>query len=89
MRLMNLDAKIIVPITDDTKGGMVYEAQMTAAEFFAKFLPDSLPEIVEAIPIKWLNERHRKCCEDGDTDLMDAITVLISEYRVWRDGQEV
>ena len=89
MRLMNLDAKIIVPITDDTKGGMVYEAQMTVAEFFAKFLPDFLPEIVEAIPIKWLNERHRKCCEDGDTDLMDAITVLINEYRVWRDGQEV
>lgn len=84
MRLMNLDAKIIVPITDETKGGMMYEVQMTVLEFFAQFLPDSLPEIVEAIPIKWLNERHRKCCEDGDTELMDAITVLINEYRVWR-----
>ena len=89
MRLMNLDAKIIVPITDDTKGGMMYETQMTVAEFFAKFLPDFLPEIVDAIPVEWLSERHRKCCEDGDTDLMDAITVLINEYHIWQERQEV
>ena len=54
MRLMNLDAKIIVPITDETKGGMVYEAQMTVAEFFAKFLPDYQPEIVDAILVEWM-----------------------------------
>lgn len=43
---------------------------------------------VDAIPVEWLNERHRKCCEEGDTDLMDAITVLCNEYHVWQKEQE-
>lgn len=42
---------------------------------------------VDAIPVEWLNERHRKCCEDVDTDLMDAITVLCNEYHVWQKEQ--
>lgn len=43
---------------------------------------------IDAVPVKWLNERHRKCCEEGDTDLMDAITVLCNEYHVWQKEQE-
>lgn len=43
---------------------------------------------IDAIPVEWLNKRHRKCCEDGDTDLMDAITVLCNEYHVWQKEQE-
>ena len=54
MRLIDLDAKIIVPITDETKGGMVYEAQMTVGELFSRFLPDFQPEIVDAIPVEWI-----------------------------------
>ena len=42
---------------------------------------------VDAIPVEWLNERHRKCCEEGDTDLLDAITVLCNEYHVWQKEQ--
>ena len=38
---------------------------------------------VEAIPVEWLNERHRRCCEEADTDMMDAITMLCNEYHVW------
>ena len=45
-------------------------------------------ETVEAIPIEWLNERHRRSCEEADTDLMDAITVLCNEYHVWQKKQE-
>ena len=45
-------------------------------------------QTVDAIPVEWLNERHRKCCEDVDTDLMDAITVLCNEYHVWQKEQE-
>jgi hypothetical protein len=48
---------------------------------------DNAPTI-DAIPVEWLNERHRKCCEEGDTDLMDAITVLCNEYHVWQKEQE-
>lgn len=56
--------------------------------------PESVIEVIEsiptidAIPVEWLNERHRKCCEEGDTDLMDAITVLCNEYHVWQKEQE-
>lgn len=48
---------------------------------------DEAPTI-DAIPIEWLSERHRKCCEEADTDLMDAITVLCNEYHVWQKKQE-
>lgn len=48
----------------------------------------SVMPAVDAIPVEWLNERHRKCCEEGDTDLMDAITVLCNEYHVWQKEQE-
>lgn len=44
---------------------------------------------IDAIPIEWLNERHRRTCEEGDTDLMDAICVLINEYHIWQGKQEV
>jgi hypothetical protein len=43
---------------------------------------------IDAIPMEWLNERHRKCCKEWDTHLMDAITVLCNEYHVWQKEQE-
>ena len=43
---------------------------------------------IDAIMVEWLNERHRRCCEEADTDLMDAITVLCNEYHVWQKEQE-
>ena len=60
MRLMNLDTKIIVPIEDETKGGMVYEVQMTVAELFEKFLPDFQPEVVDAIPVEWIQKQVKE-----------------------------
>lgn len=35
---------------------------------------------VDAIPVEWLTERHRKACEEADTEMMDAITRLVNEY---------
>lgn len=35
---------------------------------------------VYAIPVEWLTERHRKACEEADTEMMDAITRLVNEY---------
>jgi len=46
-RMVDLDQSVFVPIVDETKGGMVYEMQMTLGEFFEKFLPDFTPEVVE------------------------------------------
>lgn len=46
MRLIDLDQTVFVPIVDETKGGVVYEAQMSLSEFFDTFLPDFNPEII-------------------------------------------
>jgi hypothetical protein len=51
MKLTDLEQNIIVPIVDETKGGMTYEVQMTLSEFFSKALPDFTPEIVDAAPV--------------------------------------
>lgn len=46
-RMIDLDQPIFVPIQDDTKGGAVYELQMTLGEFLNQFLPDFEFEVVE------------------------------------------
>ena len=56
MRVIDFDAKIIVPIVDETKGGMVYEAQMTVAEFFKKFGIDVSELVFDAVPAADFNE---------------------------------
>lgn len=56
-RLIDLDQTVFVPIVDESKGGVSYEMQMSLAEFFDKFLDGFKPEVVDAIPVKWLIER--------------------------------
>ena len=56
MRLIDLDQQVIVPIVDETQGGVEYEQQMTLAELFEKFLPDFKPWIMDAVPVEWLYE---------------------------------
>ena len=53
------------------------------------FLDEDIAPTIDAIPVEWLNERHRKACGEADTDLMDAITVLCNEYHVWQKEQGV
>ena len=88
MKVINLDQQIFVPIVDETNGGATYDMQMTVGKFLNKFCEEFMPEVVEAVPVEWLKERHRKCCEDADTDLIDAITVLLNEYHVQQKEQE-
>ena len=87
-RLIDIDKKIIVPITDETKGGIVYEAEMTVAEFFARFLPDYQPEIVDAIPVEWLREKIKEHTDDDDWQdyLANSFGLCIEE---WQKEQEV
>ena len=56
MKLLNMDQKIIVPINDE-RIGATYELQTTIEEFFKKFLDEFTPEIIDAIPVEWL-EKH-------------------------------
>jgi hypothetical protein len=51
---------------DESKGGVEYEMQMTVGEFFAKCCQGFEPEVVEAIPLEWL-QKKRKYASEGDS----------------------
>lgn len=58
-RMIDLDQPVFVPIQDDTKGGAVYELQMTLEEFFDQFLPDFEFEVID-ISDREVNRRENK-----------------------------
>jgi hypothetical protein len=86
VRLIDGDA-LCMRIEEEFDGVCVYDVSGNEAAREFCDIVDVAPTI-DAIPVEWLNERHRKCCEEGDTDLMDAITVLCNEYHVWQKEQE-
>ena len=55
--LIDLDQTIFIPIVDESKGGVKYELQMTVGEMFDKFCEGFRPEVVDAIPVEWLDDR--------------------------------
>lgn len=56
MKLVDLDQTIFVPVVDETHGGAVVEMKMTVGEFFEKCCQGFEPEVVEAIPVQWLQK---------------------------------
>ena len=60
MKLVDLEQQIFVPVVDETHGGVTYEMKMTVGEFFEKCCPGFKPEVVEAIPMVWLEKWKRE-----------------------------
>lgn len=56
MKLVNLEQRVIVPITDQTKGGIQYEVEISIEELLKGSLEDFEPVLVDAIPVEWLKE---------------------------------
>jgi hypothetical protein len=56
MRVVDLDGVMFVPVVDETHGGAVVEMKMTVGEFFEKCCAGFAPEVVEAIPVAWLEK---------------------------------
>ena len=83
MRLIDLDQTVFVPIVDESKGGVSYEMQMTLAEFFDKFLGGFKPEVVDAIPVEWLEDHDSEGNEYGRR----YITV-VEALSMWQEEQE-
>jgi hypothetical protein len=54
MKLVDLDQTIFVPVVDEAHGGVTVEMKMTVGEFFARCCKGFEPEVVEAIPVEWL-----------------------------------
>ena len=57
MKLADLEQRVIVPITDQTKGGIQYEVEISIEELLKRSLEDFEPILVDAIPMKWLREK--------------------------------
>ena len=88
MRLIDLDQTIFVPVVDESHGGATYEMQMTIAEFFDKFLDGFKPEVVDAIPVDWLEKQRNRVAHlprHGKT-MARVIDCLIA---MWQKEQEV
>ena len=86
-RLIDVNARVTV-LTYDEMTEEYDHVEMSVSEALDFATDEGCPKPIDAIPVEWLKERHRKCCEDADTDLMDAITVLLNEYHVQQKEQE-
>lgn len=80
MRLIDLDQTIFVPIVDESKGGVEYKMEMTVGEFFEKFLDGFQPEIVDAVPVGWINNHIL-----SNLDIVAGDSFIV---RMWRKEQE-
>lgn len=57
MKLADLEQRVIVPITDQTKGGIQYEVEISIEELLKGSLEDFEPILVDAIPVEWLRDK--------------------------------
>lgn len=82
MKLVDLEQQIFVPVVDESKGGVTYEMKMTVGEFFAKCCQGFEPEVVEAIPVEWLD---KFCADDIAEDQRETIEWML---KVWKRERE-
>ena len=89
MKLIDLDQRVIVPVVDETRGGMRYEIQISIGELLKRTLEDFEPEVVEAISVEWPKAQESSYTGDasdiGKTVRNGTIKDLI---RKWQKEQE-
>ncbi len=88
MKLIDLDQRVIVPVVDESRGGMRYEMEMSIGELLGKALEDLEPAVVDAVPVGWLKQSRDKLRTMGEYQqgCADAIEFVL---RLWRKEQEV
>jgi hypothetical protein len=61
VKLCDLDQRVIVPVVDESRGGMRYELEMSVGELLGKVLEDFEPAVMDAVPVV-----HGRWGENGD-----------------------
>ena len=88
-KLIDLNQVIFVPITDETQGKYVREESMTIGEFFNGILDEFKPEIIDAIPVTWLEDVMKKLegkgCKDGEQVITALIDLWYADRRANQD----
>ena len=86
MKLIDLDQQIFVPVVDETHGGAVVEMKMTVGEFFEKCCQGFEPEIIEAIPMKWL--QHMISVGKKGSMNNTSIEYVLEAWRIEQEGMK-
>ena len=88
-KLIDLSQIIFVPITDETQGNKyVREESMTVGEFFNGILDEFKPELVDAIPVTWLEDVMKKLEGMGCKGSEEVITALIDLWHADRRANQ-
>lgn len=86
MRLIDLDQTIVVPVEDETRGTS-YEMQMSVGEFFDRLLEGFEPEIVDAVPVEWIEDMLREWHNNkAPFEVIGAVSGMLVR---WHKEQEV
>lgn len=85
-RLIDLNQTVFVPVVDETNDGAEYEIQMTLAEFFEKCLLDVRLEVVDAIPMEWLEWRINHAEQEG---FVEVAKMLRTVHDWWNDQKDL
>lgn len=91
MIAVDINQTIFIPVVDEAHGGVTVEMKMTVGEFFAKCCQGFEPEVVEAIPVKWLQRRrdiYLKAYHAGHESEIHTAAILNDTLRAWQKEQE-
>lgn len=86
MKLTDLEQRLIVPITDQTRGGIQYEVEISLEELLKGTLEDFEPEIVEAVPVEWLWAAQNKMLKSQRYNF-EQCAVVGQLIRAWQKEQ--
>jgi hypothetical protein len=85
VKLVDLDQTIFIPVVDESKGGVEYEMKMTVGEFFRKFCKGFELDVVEAIPVEWIDGWRQDAIKRNDGLAKDMLDWLLG---AWQKEQE-
>ena len=91
MKAVDINQTIFIPVVDETHGGVTVEMKMAVGEFFRKFCKGFEPEVVEAIPVEWLQRRrdiYLKAYHAGHENEIHTAAILNDTLRAWQKEQE-
>lgn len=88
MRLIDLDQTIFVPIVDETHDNASYEMQMTVGEFFDKFCEGFKPEVIDAVPVEWLEQQFYDNPKSQWAEKCRDVYTKWQKWQRWQQEQE-
>ncbi len=88
VKLSDLDQRVIVPVVDETRGGIRYEMQISVGELLGKVLEDFEPAVVDAVPVAWLKSKRKEALHEGmRPDEVEAVEMVLWMWQKEQEGK--